>query len=497
MRTTLCVTLSALMLMSGAAGGLDAQQVVIEGTRDTRAVRVLERILADGDFLLVTRDTTFEADFVTERPMVIWDADVALAGVIDAPVAVIRATLAIRPGSRVAGPIASLEGVVLRSGLADVGRVDELPADRWVRARLEEEVLYVRISGPPPVPAVGLAGFAGFRRIAYDRVDGMSVSWGPEWRLTRREFGPRAEGWITLRSARSAVGGGGVLWIPLGDAVELVVRGERATRSTEDWIRSEAVNSIEALLAGRDVRDHHESDRVAIRVARRPAPAGRAPALEVLPFVELSGSRDRALPATRPWALTDRDALARPNLAVDEDEIRAVEAGISLSWLGRRSRAAGRLSAEHGRVREANTRFNRWHFGGRWEMDALWDHRLDVDAQAFGSFGDDPPPLQRWSFVGGAGTLPTFPVAAFRGDHLVHLRTRYAIPLPFDLPLAGTPSLEALHATGTAWTDAVEMPAWEQNLGLGVAVSVVRLRAWVDPAESRPRPTWLVEAAIR
>jgi len=497
MRHSLFVVLSCFVVMSGAPAALEAQSVVVEGARDTRAVRVLAEILADGDYLLITRDTTFEREFVTDRPLVIWDADVVLSGVVDAPIAVIRATLAMRPGSRVTGPIASLEGIVLRSGLAEPVRVEELPADRWVRARLEDDVVFVRVSGPPPVPAVGLAGLAGFRRIAYDRVDGLSVSWGPEWRLTRREFGPRAEGWITLRTARAAVGGGGRLWVPLGDAAEVVVRGERATHTADGWIRSDAVNSIEALIAGRDVRDHYEADRVAIRLARRPAPAGRGRALEVRPFVEVSGSRDRALRALRPWALADRDAMARPNLPVDEDEIRAAEAGLSFNWMGRGSRFSGGVSAEHGRLRDADTRFNRWVVDGRWEMDALWDHRLDVDGRAFAPFGSDPPPLQRWSFVGGPGTLPTFPVAAFRGDHLAMLRTRYLVPLPVDLPLAGTPALELLHTTGTAWTTDADMPAWEQNVGLGVALSLVRLRAWIDPAESGARPTWLVEASFR
>jgi hypothetical protein len=496
-RSAAVLVLGATLLVVGAAKG-GAQEVVLEGATDTRAARVLARTLAAGSYLLMDRDTVLPADFHLAQDLVIWDADVRLEGTVEGSISVIRGTLALRPGSRVTGPIASLEGIVLVSGLAEAGEVVELPASRWVRARREDGVLRVGISGPPAVPRLGLSGLAGVRRVSYDRVDGLSVSAGPEWRITGREFGPLASGWVTLRSARGRVGGGVSLRLPLGEPTELVLSAERETRSNEGWIRGDLANSVEALLAGRDVRDHYESERVLVRLARGAAPLTVERTLRFSPYLEVGRSWDRSLDALGPWSLRGREQMNRPNLAVREAELTTGEIGTRLDWLGRSTRFSGLASAEHGRIDGGDTRFLRWLADGRWEMDALWGHTLTVDGHAFAPIGDNPAPPQRWSFVGGQGTIPTLPVAALRGDRLAMVRTGYRVPVtPIELPFLGSPALELLHSTGTSWRTGTPMPDWEQNLGVGIALTAVRARAWIDPSISRPRPTWLIEAGLR
>lgn len=470
-----------------------AQSIVLEADADTEAVRVLEGILERGRYLLLDRDTLLPPDFNADGDVVVWDALVRLEGEVEGSVAVIRGTLAVRPGARVAGRIAALDGLVLASGLAEMGPVVELPAGWRVRVDREAGRLRVAVGGPPREPRLGLGGLYGIRGLTFDRVDGWSLRWGPVWRITGHEHGPRADAWVTLHSARRRPGGGGRLAVPLARGFAASTGAERATLSNERWSRSDVHNSAEAFLFGRDVRDYYESDRVWLRLGRD---AGRP--FGLAPYVQLSRSADRSLTPRRPWAVTARDRLERPTLAVSGRPIDALEAGSGAAWQGNSARLDARAAVEFLREADGGATVSRWTAHGRWSMDALWGHTLTVGGDATGTFGDRTAPPQRWSFVGGAATLPTLPVAARRGDHLVLLRTAYRAPVPVvELPLLGFPTLELLHAAGTAWPTGSAMPDWEQNLGLGIAFSFLRARAWTDPAADRLRPVVLLEAALR
>jgi hypothetical protein len=472
----------------------EAQVVILEARSDHQAVRILEAILTRGEYRLLDRDTVLPADFHTDSDLIIWDALVRVEGTVEAAVAVVQGTLAIRPGARIAGPIAAIDGLVLPSTLAEVGEIVELPADRRVTARTEDGALQVVVLPPPRVPRFGLGGIFGFRNVAYNRVDGLSVSWGPQWRILRREFGPVADAWVTPRSARARVGGGGQLRIPFGATLELAAGVERSTVTNEWWIRDELANSASTLLLGRDLRDYHETDQAWLRLARRlpdPPVEGR---FEVGPYLVVRGARDHSLITRSPWAVTGRGQLERPNPPVAEGSYGSVEIGTLASWEGASTRFRGRALVEHAPSRDGITRFTRLLANGRWDMEALWDHRLAVAGHALATLAGDAAPPQRWSFVGGQGTLPTLPFATLRGDRLAFIRTTYEIPLPLvEVSILGSPSLQLLHATGTAWQTGTPMPSWHQNLGLGIRMSLIRLAAWLDPAIERPRPTLLLE----
>src|SRR5690606_7986192 len=92
-------------------------------------------------------------------------------------------------------------------------------------------------------------------------------------------------------------------------------------------------------------------------------------------------------------------------------------------------------------------------------------------------------PLQRWSFVGGSGTLLTYDVAEFRGDRVAFVETEYSIPLPRRLTVRpfGRPSFDLLHMAGMAWTDD-ESPAFEQNIGARIRYNVVYVRVVTHPS---------------
>jgi hypothetical protein len=499
MRSTpirLVVAALTAMILCVVPAVITAQQVVFAGPTDDPALEALHRVVARNQYLVIQRDTVLPPEFHTAGDLIVWDARVRLEGQVEGAAVSLQGTLIVRPGARVGGPIVAVGGLVLPSGLASVGERIELSPEYRVAVRRDAERLQVTAFLPPPVRRFGLGGIFGFRQVDYDRVNGLSVAWGPQWRLAAREFGPRADAWITLRSARLQPGGGIQLALPIGGGMEAAITAERTTLTNEWWIRDGLWNSIGALMLGRDLRDYHESDQISLRLARSPRVSTAGTALDIAPHLVIRHSRDRALEAQRPWAITGRTQLDRPNLPVLATEIASLGVGTTLAWHGASSTFAAITLAEYGRVTQGDLRFARWLANGRWDMQALWNHQLTVAGHGIGSLGDSPAPPQRWSFVGGQGTLPTLPMAALRGDRLVFLESRYQIPLGFiEPPLLGVPWLELLHATGTAWQTGQPMPAWEQNLGAGLAFSFFRARAWIDPSIDRPRPTVLLEFA--
>jgi hypothetical protein len=471
-----------------------AQEITLEARQGSPAVRVLEEVLQRGEYLLLSRDTVLSPEFRAPGDLVVWDALVRLEGSVGGAAVAINGTLVLRPGARVEGPVASLGALILPSHLAEHGPIVELPPDQRVEVSAEAGRLHVAVAPPPPLPRFGLGGLFGFYRMAYDRVDALSVSWGPQWRPTGQEFGPTIEGWLTVRTVR-APGGGVRAGLPAGRLLA-TVQVERATVTNEWWIRSDLANSAEALVLGRDLRDYHESDRAWLRLSRAPPPAGETGALHLMPWVSLTRSTDRSLRTRAPWALLGRGQLERVNPPVAEMTLLSVDGGVGVDWIGAGSSFQGGIGAEYGVPQNDEPAFSRMSASGEWTMQALWNHSLAVRGHAFGTLTGDGAPPQRWSFLGGQGTLPTLPVAALRGDNLVLIASQYRVPLELvQLPLLGSPALELLHATGTAWRTGESMPAWEQNLGAGLAFSLARVRAWIDPAIDRPRPTLLVEFA--
>jgi hypothetical protein len=111
---------------------------------------------------------------------------------------------------------------------------------------------------------------------------------------------------------------------------------------------------------------------------------------------------------------------------------------------------------------------------------------LEIDAYAQGPLpGTDSLPLQRWTFVGGSSTLQTFPIAAFPGDRVVFVRTRYTVPgnPRFRLPLVGAPDISLIHVGGMAWTNA-RKPGFEQNIGVQLfLMRVAWVRYFINPTD--------------
>ena len=116
-------------------------------------------------------------------------------------------------------------------------------------------------------------------------------------------------------------------------------------------------------------------------------------------------------------------------------------------------------------------------------MQALWNHQIGVSGYYLQPIGGDEAPLQRWSHVGGSGTLVTLPEAAMRGDHVVFVESIYLAPVTgLTLPFIGEPALRLEHATGAAWRSGDAVPRFEQNLGGGLQASLFHAVLVTDPA---------------
>jgi hypothetical protein len=91
------------------------------------------------------------------------------------------------------------------------------------------------------------------------------------------------------------------------------------------------------------------------------------------------------------------------------------------------------------------------------------------------------PPPQRWSYLGGAGTLSTVDLLALGGDRFFFVRGDYNVPLVKPLlPYVGAPVLSLMYATGSAGVD--ELPDFIQNIGAAVGLKVIKVEYWIDPS---------------
>jgi hypothetical protein len=481
-----------LLLLCAAAlasAPLSAQAVRVEGDVDHPANRLLREILDRENHLLIERDTVLGPEFHTAGDLLIVGADVRLAGRVDGSVAVVRGVLFTRPGSVIAGEIASLGGEVYLSRLAEAGEVHDLPpvvATRLVRgAGAGTPATLIMV--PPPLPKrVGTTGVFGFAVPTYDRVSGLTLRWGSQLLLRRDTVPPVVRGSVSWATARGAPGASLTLELPTGGSGYFTAELARESFTNEDWLRGSLMNTLAALTLRSDLRDYHESDVAWVGWERRPRQALVAGESFLGPRVVVRASRDRSLRERNVWSVLNRGEPWRVNPPIDEGVLVSATAGAVLDWRGRSSRFLGDGGLEWAPGFAGDFEFAQLVVQGRYEMAALWNHEITLRGRTQHTLGDSPAPRQRWSFVGGANTLPTLPVAAQRGDQLVFLETAYDVPLRWlRVRYLGSPDLRVAHATGAAWPNGTPMPAWEQNVGVGLRFFLLEAMVWLDPREPR------------
>lgn len=471
------VLAALLAAVLAAPQGARAQQVSFSPRPDVPEERRLSRFLEEGGYTLWTRDTVLARGDSVRGDLLVLEASVRIAGRVTGDVHVVAGDLFLRPGARLGGDALVLGGGYYASSEARVdGEVvyrpnlllGVLPSDGgWQIYHVREER-----------QAVDLDGLGGFHAPNYRRVDGWTFGWGGMVRAVELPAEPGLHGAIRFHTAgpRKWEGTVGASVHPTG-SLRVSLEGERRTTTRDAWIRGDLLNSLSYLVGGDDYRNYYRAERAALRLAST-ADEGLAPAAWI------GWEEASSLPARQLGVLFDDDADVRPNPAVDDGEIWSV--GAELRY--RRRMAERRLEAS-ALVEAADSTaggdasFVLGEARFRYRGPAPAGHRVEL----FGITRWDLSgqlPRQRWSALGGTGTLPVLDILSRRGPRLLYLDATYVVPIPaLRVPVLGGPRVFVRNSLGSAWAEGQEVDL-EDNVSVGVRYLFLELGVAVDVTES-------------
>lgn len=476
------LTVTALLIPAQAF----AQNISLRGRGTADQDAYLRDLLRTRDYLLITRDTVITRADTVRGDVVVVGATLRLDGVIDGDLHGVGANLFIRPSAKVNGATRNTAGGLYPSELATLaGSVNNDPGAPYLISNTADGIVIRGTENPSPLV---LDDFMGFAIPTYDRVNGVTLRAGGGLLLPRLgRVEPIVRGWGSYYSQRGDFGYGGELGIKRHNT-SVAFGGERTTLTNEEWLRSDLSNSISYLVREKDYRTYYAADRYYARVDRVLERASR------LTTVALIGQVEDASPlrAASPWTIFSADSVRPNDYGEASPGVRRLPAGRITSailnatseWV--RPTHAAELDGlvEVGTdLIDGESEFARYAVSAAWAMKAIANHTLAIEGRFQGPLpGTDSLPYQRWTHMGGSGTLPTFQIAAFPGDRLAFTETRYSIPLPAwsALPMLGTARFEILHAIGMAWSRDID-PGFEQNVGLRLAYRLGYVRAMVDP----------------
>ena len=458
-----------------SAGAARAQEVRFEPRSGERTDQEIARFL-EGPYQLWTRDTVLAPEQTVRGDVLVLEGAARIAGTIEGSIYVVDGDLFLRPGARIAGDVVVVGGGYYGSGLAAVeGRVEYRP--NVALAVMPEEGGYRIYAVEEPLEPFQLHGLYGFGLPTYQRVDAVTLSWGATARAVNWAWRPdlSVDGRIKTGPA-DFEGTARQFWHP-SRSVQFGFEVERATRNNEGWIWGTLINSLSYFFAGEDVRDYYRADRFALTIERPPGPG-------LSPSFTFQYEDADSLVAESYFVLFDDDDDVRPNPPVDVGETvsgifslthrtRKGEPGLNARVLleGATSDVAGDFSFLLGELR------------ARWDHPTIAGQQLKAFVEARGDLAGSLP-RQRWSALGGVGTLPTFRALEFRGPRLLYGQLSYFLPL---VPWARESSMVnfVFHGrVGSAW-DEGETAVFEANLLFGLRVFFVEGGVAVDPRSGR------------
>lgn len=326
----------------------------------------------------------------------------------------------------------------------------------------------------------------GLRIPTYDRVNGLSVPWGPVIALPggRVEIDPT----ITYRSHLGKFDPAVRATVSLGPLDTLRVFGGRGTFTNDAWIRSDIINSLAAIGVGSDARNYFRADRVTAELAHS---FGKDPFTSA---VWIGGNHERdwstGVPVRHtnaPWSIlsrTDTLKMRRINPSIAEGHITSALAG----YRGRydHPELKGKFDVRVERsfdgpdiAPRGDGSFTQATFDVKAEFPTFGMQSFAFRGHALASWDGAPP--QRFAYLGGAGTLSTVDLLALGGDKLVFVEGEYRYPLLRPvLPFVGAPVLSARYAAGSAGVDS--LPDFIQNIGVGIGLKIVKVEYHIDPS---------------
>lgn len=479
----------AIALIVGLGGDLLLAQepqagVVVRTSGRGRPGVILQQTLAR-PFALIVPDSVVHLprDSTIDRTVLVLGGDATVASIVHGDVIVVDGDLFLHPGAAIDGRAVAIGGAVYPSSLARADSGTESFRDvtyeitRSADGRLQ---LDWRTVSSYAVDKLTFPIVFGFRLPTYTRVDGLGLPWGPRFMLDTGRI--VIDPLITYRSDLGEIDPSLTARLGLGRLTSLEVRAARGTLTNDGWIQSDISNLLSTLVSGRDYRNYWRADRGEALLQRRWERAATLLALEV------GGRTERAwsVNAGGPWSAFGRndveDGILRPNPPVTHGRITSALAGGRFDWERQAVTFTSRVLTETSLDTPDDSRFTQATLDAGVAFPAFRNHTYSLEAHAVHTFGDRPPP-QRFAYLGGSGTLPTFDLLEFGGDRLLFFESRYSIPIErIKIPIAGSPVIILRHMIGMAGVDS--LPPFEQNLGLRVRVGPIKVDWTIDPVSS-------------
>jgi hypothetical protein len=336
-------------------------------------------------------------------------------------------------------------------------------------------------------PVFSLPLGVGLRIPSYDRVNGLSLPWGPVIRIPggRVQIDPI----ITYRSNLGEVDPSGRLRVAFGRFDSLDVYAGRGTFTNDAWIRSDLINSLAAIGVGSDARNYFRADRVTAELGH----SFRSEVFVLTPSIgalhELAWSTGIHGPdiedTKAPWSIfgrTDELKMRRPNPGINSGHVTSGLAGVRGKY--ERDDLTGSFSArvEHSFDEPASDddgHFTQTTLDARTNFPTFGLQSFEFRGHAVTTSGTAP--AQRFAYLGGAGTLSTVDLLALGGDRLVFVEGEYHIPLVRPLlPFVGAPVITFGYAAGSAGVQ--DLPDFIQNISVGLGVKLVKVKYSIDPS---------------
>jgi len=471
-----------------AAGQVGAQQplITIDAPRHSDAAKLLRAAFAaphDVLFADSTRRLVIERGTTLPRTTIILGGTASVGASARGDVIVVDGDLFLRPGAAIDGRAVAIGGGVYGSTLARVTGGVHSVRDRTFRVSTTPDGTVLRYENlDAGAPSFELPVIDGLRVPLYDRVDGLSVPWGPILRPTARvEIEPT----VTYRSHMGEWDAGVHTLVHAGEIWRLTLDARRATLTNDAWIYSDLINSFNSITVGHDIRNYYRADRGELAFSRtdRTVTAEFESTFGVLTERAWSvGSPDTL--GARPWTLFSRgdaEKFARANPPVTRGRTSSAFVGTSVRWQYGDvvTNASARVEVPWQSPR--NARFAQLTVDGTVQFPTFGAQRFRTDIHVVATPGDTAPP-QRFAYLGGSGTLPVVEQPlSLGGDQLLLIDSRYEIPFPrFTVPFAGAPKLSLRHRVGTAGVQ--RLPRFIQNVGAMVTLGFLRVEYTLDPA---------------
>lgn len=487
-----------LAALASSANRLDAQastsgpRVFIRDAGPGRAGRWLREALAGPHVLLrsdslhpaeLPRDTTFATTVVVLGPA-------RVASTVHGDVIVVGGDLFLRPGVKIDGRAIAIGGGVYWTSLGTVaGGRFPFPEFTYTSTTLSDGSIaldYLALE-KRDTRLVVLPGVYGLRIPSYDRTDGLSIPFGPTLRFdtARIEVDPL----IVYRSQLGTVDPRVDVTAALGRRLTLSATAGRMTETNERWIYGDFTNSLGTLGTGSDVRNYYRANRAEARAAYRWE--GSTTQLTMIAGglgEKASSIRPDTGARGGPWSLTGRHdvlRMLRPNPRIHPGTITSGLGGARLDFADQMVTAWLTVETEVPFTTPDDERFVQTTIDGNVGFPTFKTQRVEIESHAVLTAGDTAPP-QRFAYLGGAGTLPTFDLLEFGGDQLFFVEGRYIIPVDrIRIRYLGSPTFTLRYMTGGAAIG--EFPTLEQNVGIRLAISLLRFDYIVDPASRRTK----------